>query len=68
MPARMPESSPEPSSSRTFAFRIVAPGATPLYLPFDFAPVPAAMDATCVPWPWRSFVSGESLKFLAAPT
>ncbi len=68
MPARMPESSPKPASSRTLPLRIFAPGATPLYVPLDWAPVPAAMDATCVPWPTTSPVVGADVKFLAAVT
>ncbi len=51
MPAMTPDSSPVSLSFRTLPFRIFAPGATPLYLPPDLAPVPATMDATWVPWP-----------------
>ncbi len=68
MPARISESLPNPPSSRTLPLRIFAPGATPLYLPPDFLPVPAAMEATCVPWPTLSVVSGEVVKFLAPTT
>jgi hypothetical protein len=45
------ESEPEPSSSSTLASRMDAPEAMPRNLPPDFAPVPATIDATCVPWP-----------------
>ncbi len=68
MPARMPESSPLPVSSRTLPLRIFAPGATPLYLPPDLAPVPAAMDATWVPWPKWSVASAAVEKFLDSIT
>ncbi len=68
MPARMPESSPEPLSSRTLPLRIFASGATPLYLPCDLAPVPAAIDATCVPCPKWSFASAAVEKFLDSMT
>ncbi|CAM5583049.1 hypothetical protein SGRIM128S_06107 [Streptomyces griseomycini] len=68
MPARMPESSPEPESSRTLPLRILAPGATPLYLPPDLAPVPAAVAATWVPWPTLSPAFGAAVKFLDAVT
>lgn len=68
MPAMMPESSPYPSSLSTLPLSSSAPGATPLNLPLERAPVPAAMEATCVPWPYLSVVSGEVEKFLAAAT
>ena len=41
------------------------PGATPLYA-VD-APVPAIVDATCVPWPTAS-AAGSAVKFFAATT
>lgn len=47
----IPESEPSPQSSSTLPFRSRAPGATPLYFPPDFAPLPATVDATWVPWP-----------------
>ena len=62
MPAMMPESEPNPSSSSTLASRIRAPGATPLCVPPDLAPDPATVDATCVPWPTWSTVLPESEK------
>lgn len=48
--------------------RSFAPGATPLYLPPDLAPVPETVDATCVPWLCTSFVVVAELKFLDAIT
>ncbi|MGY3680215.1 hypothetical protein ACVWXU_003838 [Streptomyces sp. TE33382] len=66
MPARMPESSPKPSSSSTLPSSSLASGATPLNLPPDRAPVPAAIEETCVPCPTRSLVSGEAVKFFDA--
>ncbi len=68
MPARMPESSPEPVSSRTLPLRSLASGATPLYLPPDLAPVPATMEATCVPCPKWSVASAAGVKFLDSIT
>lgn len=65
IPAMMPESSPLPSSSRTLASRIFAPGATPRCLP-DFAPEPARAEATWVPWPTWSTVFFEPEKFFWA--
>ncbi len=44
-------------SSSALAMVSWAPGATPLYLPFEAAPLPATMDATWVPWPTRSVTS-----------
>jgi hypothetical protein len=66
MPAMTPESLPEPLSSSTLPSRMAAPGATPRYLPPDFAPVPATIEATWVPWPYRSTLSGAELKFRSA--
>jgi hypothetical protein len=54
IPARIAESSPSPASSSTLPLSSEAPGATPAYFPCDSAPVPAAMEATCVPWPTLS--------------
>ncbi len=66
IPAMIPEVLPKPKSSSTFPLSSVASGATPLYLPPDAAPVPAAMLATWVPCPTRSAVSPESEKFADA--
>ncbi len=66
-PAMMPESSPTPWSSSTLALISCAPGATPLNRA-SFAPVPAAVEATCVPCPLRSLASGEPLKSRSATT
>lgn len=66
-PAMMPESSPTPRSSSTFALISRAPGATPLNRA-SLAPVPAAVEATCVPCPSRSWASGEPLKLRSAAT
>ncbi len=69
MPAMIPDSLPKPPSSRTLPFRIFAPGATPLYVPPALAPVPATVDATCVPWPDLSPVpEAEPLKSCSATT
>lgn len=68
IPAMIPESEPPPSSSRTLALMTPAFGATPLCVPFDPAPLPAAVEATWVPWPSRSAASGAPLKFRAATT
>ncbi len=51
MPATMPEMSPKLSSPRTLPSSSFASGATPLLRPPDFAPLPAMVEATCVPCP-----------------
>jgi hypothetical protein len=68
MPSIAQDSSPSPLSLRTLPTISEAPGATPVYRPPDAAPVPAMMDATCVPCPWRSTVEASSLKFPLATT
>jgi hypothetical protein len=47
---------PDPWAFRTLATDRLAPGATPPKVAAWEPPVPspAAMDATCVPWPWSS--------------
>ena len=67
MPARIHDSA-QPNSSQTFAEYSLTPGATPLYLPFEAAPLPVMVDATWVPCPTRSMVSVSSVKFCAAIT
>ena len=67
MPAMIPSNVPEPESSSTLPTASFASGATPLYLPFDAAPEPSAIDATCVPWPYLSSTVPVGVKFLVAP-
>ena len=45
---------PVPFLSSTLSARILTPGATPAYLPFDDAPLDPIRPATCVPWPYSS--------------
>ena len=56
MPAITLEKEPEPPASRTLYARMCASGATP-----GVAPMPAAVAATCVPWPWSSRGSASPL-------
>jgi hypothetical protein len=51
IPAMMAESGNSPLSSQTWPMASRALGATPAYFPSDAAPVPAMIDATCVPCP-----------------
>jgi hypothetical protein len=62
MPARIADSS-QNSVSHTLPIASFAPGATPLYLPPDFAPLPAMIEATCVPWPTTSSAFASVVKF-----
>ncbi len=63
MPAMIQEIAPDPPSSRTLPTIRSAPGATPFFLPPLAAPDPPTVDATWVPWPWRSSVEPVSVKF-----
>src|SRR5687767_655829 len=51
MPARMCETSAAPSKPATFTATRFAPGAVPVYFPFEEAPLPAARPAMNVPCP-----------------
>lgn len=68
MPAMIQESWPEPLLSRTLPISSSAPGATPFSTPPDAAPVPAIVEATCVPCPCRSVTSSPGTKLWLAST
>ncbi|CAM5256546.1 hypothetical protein SFIMM107S_01148 [Streptomyces griseus] len=63
MPAMIQEAAPDPVSLRTLPTSRSVPGATPLFFPSLAAPEPPTVDATWVPWPWKSPVPAESVKF-----
>ncbi len=52
MPAMIQDSMPRPLLSSTRPTCSRAPGATPRSSPSEAAPVPAIVEATCVPCPW----------------
>ena len=68
IPARIHDSA-QPNSTHTLPSSSCAPGATPRNWPPEAAPLPATIDATCVPCPTRSpSSSSPSVKFSDATT
>jgi hypothetical protein len=68
MPAMTHDSWPLPVLSSTLPFISSAPGATPLRRPFEAAPLPTTVSATCVPCPLPSDAVASGVKFASATT
>ncbi len=68
MPAIEYDSSPVPSLPSTLPTRRRAPGAAPFSLAPEAAPVPAMVEAVCVPWPLPSSTLWPGTKLAVAST